>query len=89
MQLLVIPCIMLSHALRSGRPHLILVQSPPAVPTLLICAFVRVAFACRLVVDYHNIAYTLMRATSQHTRTGTPQLRSSDGFAVRDANSAA
>lgn len=42
------------------RPDLILVQNPPAVPTLLVAAEVARARGARLVVDWHNFGYAML-----------------------------
>lgn len=45
---------------RIERPDVILVQSPPAVPTLAIAWLVARARRARLVIDWHNLAHTLL-----------------------------
>ncbi len=35
-------------------------QVPPAIPCLLLCCFVSAVRRCRLVIDWHNFAFTLM-----------------------------
>src|SRR5258708_28936163 len=42
------------------RPNLILVQNPPAFPTLAVTWFVLKHRNVRLVVDWHNLAYTVL-----------------------------
>lgn len=42
------------------RPNVILVQNPPAIPTLLVAKLVSVLRCCRFVIDWHNIAYSLL-----------------------------
>jgi beta-1,4-mannosyltransferase len=41
----------------------ILIQNPPCVPLLFICVLVRVltCFRTRLVIDWHNYGFTIMR----------------------------
>jgi beta-1,4-mannosyltransferase len=59
---------MLGHALRLvwlllftvRKPDVLLVQSPPAIPTLLVARVVARLRAARLVVDWHNLAWTLL-----------------------------
>ncbi|KAI9089575.1 beta-1,4-mannosyltransferase-like protein [Phlyctochytrium arcticum] len=38
----------------------ILVQNPPAVPTLLIAQIVRLVVGTRLIIDWHNYGYSIM-----------------------------
>lgn len=42
------------------RPDVILLQLPPALPTMLVCRVASLRHRCRLVFDWHNFAYTLM-----------------------------
>jgi beta-1,4-mannosyltransferase len=53
------------------RPHAILVQNPPAVPTLLIVAVVARLRRCRMVVDWHNLGYALVAAQLGRGHWGT------------------
>ncbi|GFU28345.1 chitobiosyldiphosphodolichol beta-mannosyltransferase [Nephila pilipes] len=43
----------------------ILLQNPPAIPTLPVCWFVSVIRECFLFVDFHNYGYTIMALNSQ------------------------
>ncbi|GAB4824035.1 hypothetical protein N2152v2_011081 [Parachlorella kessleri] len=42
------------------RPDVILLQLPPAIPTMLVCRLAAARHRARLVFDWHNFAYTLM-----------------------------
>lgn len=43
------------------RPHLMIVQSPPALPTFIVMPLVRWWHQCdQYIVDWHNLAFTLM-----------------------------
>lgn len=42
------------------RPDAILLQLPPAIPTVLVCRLAALRHRARLVFDWHNFAYTLM-----------------------------
>ena len=42
------------------KPDVILVQNPPAIPTLLVAFVVARVRAARLVVDWHNFGYTML-----------------------------
>jgi hypothetical protein len=83
MQLVGFPFILLCLAIQHGRPRVLLVQTPPAVPTLLVCWLMRLCLRCRVILDYHNIAYTIMRGQAERSGTGTPHLLKSDRFSVR------
>jgi beta-1,4-mannosyltransferase len=43
-----------------SRPDVILLQLPPAIPTMLVCRLAAARHHARLVFDWHNFAYTLM-----------------------------
>lgn len=45
---------------RLPRPDVILLQLPPAIPTMLVCKLAALRHGARLVYDWHNFAYTLM-----------------------------
>ncbi|KAJ3102467.1 mannosyltransferase [Phlyctochytrium planicorne] len=47
--------------LRLPKPHAILVQNPPAIPTLAIVQFVAFVRQSRLIIDWHNFGYSIMR----------------------------
>lgn len=42
------------------RPQRILMQNPPAIPTLALCWLAARRHRARLVVDWHNYGYTIM-----------------------------
>lgn len=42
------------------RPDVLLLQLPPALPTMLVCWLAAARHRARLVFDWHNFAYTLM-----------------------------
>ncbi len=46
--------------LRVPRPDVILVQTPPAVPTLWIARLAARLRSARLVIDWHNLTYTVL-----------------------------
>jgi beta-1,4-mannosyltransferase len=46
--------------MRLEKPDLLLVQNPPALPTLQVAAIVRRLRGARLVIDWHNLGYTLL-----------------------------
>ncbi|PYR45651.1 MAG: hypothetical protein DMF89_24480, partial [Acidobacteria bacterium] len=43
------------------RPNLVLVQNPPAFPTLAVAWFAMRRAGVRFVIDWHNLGYTLLR----------------------------
>lgn len=42
------------------RPKLLLVQNPPAVPSLLVCHLFTKLVGAKLIVDWHNYTYSIM-----------------------------
>jgi beta-1,4-mannosyltransferase len=46
---------------RLPRPDLVLVQNPPAFPTLIVTRWALARKGVRVVIDWHNIGYTLLR----------------------------
>ena len=48
------------------RPDTVLVQNPPAVPTLMICIMACWWHNAKLVIDWHNFGYTIMSMTMGH-----------------------
>jgi beta-1,4-mannosyltransferase len=46
--------------MRIPRPDLLLVQSPPAIPTLQVAWIVSRLRRARLVIDWHNLGYTIL-----------------------------
>jgi beta-1,4-mannosyltransferase len=50
------------RTLRSlGKPDLVLVQDPPAFPTLMVARLALAKRGVRFVIDWHNIGYTVLR----------------------------
>ena len=45
------------------RPDTVLVQNPPAIPTLGLCVMVCWWHGAKLVIDWHNFGYTIMSLT--------------------------
>ena len=43
-----------------SRPDFVLVQNPPAIPTLFVALFVARLRAAKLVIDWHNFGYTML-----------------------------
>ncbi|KAL9716021.1 mannosyltransferase [Leucoagaricus gongylophorus] len=41
-------------------PEFILVQNPPSVPTLLIVQFVAKIRGCKVIIDWHNLGYSIL-----------------------------
>lgn len=43
------------------RPHTILCQNPPGIPTLFVCwAYCCLFVRCKFVIDWHNYTYTIL-----------------------------
>lgn len=42
------------------RADVLLVQNPPAIPSLVVCWIYKLCIRCKLVVDWHNYAHTIM-----------------------------
>lgn len=47
----------------SGRFNTLLVQNPPSIPTLFVCWLYCRLFGAKLIVDWHNYAYTILALT--------------------------
>lgn len=45
------------------KPDTVLVQNPPAIPTLMLCVVACWWHGAKLVVDWHNFGYTIMGMT--------------------------
>lgn len=41
----------------------ILIQNPPAIPTILVCWFYSIVVDSKFIIDWHNYAHTLMALT--------------------------
>lgn len=50
------------------RPSYIIMQNPPAIPVMLVLWLASLRHAARLVIDWHNLAYTIM--TLKYARHG-------------------
>jgi beta-1,4-mannosyltransferase len=46
---------------RLGRPDIVLVQNPPAFPTLAVTWFSLHGRGIRFIIDWHNLGYTVLR----------------------------
>lgn len=42
------------------RPDIILMQNPPAIPTLFVCWLYKTVARSKLIVDWHNYAHTIL-----------------------------
>lgn len=45
------------------RSHYVFIQTPPAIPVLAIAWFYSLLVAAKMVIDWHNYAYSLMALT--------------------------
>lgn len=64
------------------RPDLVLVQNPPAFPTLAVTWFSLRRRGVRFVIDWHNLGYTLLQLRLRHWH---PAVRLASWFERRDA----
>ena len=64
-QLIILLWIML---FKLPRPRAILMQNPPAIPSLLVCRLAALRHQCRLVIDWHNFAFSIMAL--KHNKEG-------------------
>jgi beta-1,4-mannosyltransferase len=67
---------------RLRRPDLVLVQNPPAFPTLAVTWFSLRHRGVRFVIDWHNLGYTLLQL---HLGQWHPAVRLARWFERRDA----
>jgi len=70
---------------RLPRPELVLVQNPPAFPTLAVVWFSLRRRGVRFVIDWHNLGYTLLQL---HLGQWHPAVRLARWFERRDARRA-
>jgi beta-1,4-mannosyltransferase len=68
------------------RPDVVLVQNPPAVPTLVIAWLVARVRGARLVVDWHNFGYTMLALTVGRTHPAVRLARWYERWAGRRAD---
>jgi hypothetical protein len=52
------------------HPKVILVQTPPAVPMLIITKFLAIMLRCTFVIDWHNFGYTLLSIDGDDDKEG-------------------
>jgi beta-1,4-mannosyltransferase len=77
----------LSAALmRIHRPDLLLVQSPPAMPTLQVAWLVARVRRARLVIDWHNLGYTILALRLGRRHFAVRLARWLETFFARAAN---
>ena len=51
---------------RLKRPHFVLLQTPPCVPAFAVCRLVAFLRNATFIIDWHNMAYTLMGLSLGH-----------------------
>lgn len=42
------------------RPDIILIQNPPAIPTLFVCWLYKTLACSKMIIDWHNYAHTIL-----------------------------
>jgi beta-1,4-mannosyltransferase len=72
--------------LRIDRPDLLLVQIPPALPSLYVARIVRRLRGARLVVDWHNLGYTVLALQLGRRHVGVRLARWLERRAARRAD---
>ena len=82
-QAILIGCMVLARLLVHGRPHFVLVQSPPALPLLLVLRSIRLLMRIKIILDVHNLAFTLMRPTTAYLAGDRAAVHAHDTLAVR------
>lgn len=45
------------------KSNIVLVQNPPAIPTLAVCWFYCLIFNATFIIDWHNYAYSILALT--------------------------
>lgn len=51
----------------SGKHQILLVQNPPAIPTLFVSWIYCKIFRAKLIIDWHNYAYTILSLSINHS----------------------
>lgn len=69
---------LLTTLLRVPKPHVILVQNPPASPTLWVAWTVARLRGARLVVDWHNLSHAILAVTLGEQHRAVRSLRRSE-----------
>ncbi|KAL7059117.1 hypothetical protein AAHC03_013073 [Spirometra sp. Aus1] len=55
------------HLLRNFEGDMLMVQSPPAAPTMIIVWFYALLRGVPVLIDWHNYGYTILEASSGHS----------------------
>lgn len=51
------------------KPNFILLQNPPAIPTIPLCWYYSKIYRCPFIIDWHNYGYSIMALkTGQKSR---------------------
>lgn len=51
---------LISALLSIKRPNFILIQNPPAIPTLIVCYFYCILYRTKFIIDWHNYTHTIL-----------------------------
>lgn len=73
--------------LQLPRPAAILMQNPPAIPSMLVCWLAAKRHQAQLVIDWHNLAYTIMQMKYSRHRWLISISRSYERLVGRQADS--
>ncbi|KAL1517577.1 hypothetical protein ABEB36_001321 [Hypothenemus hampei] len=61
-------------------PHIIMVQNPPAIPSLIVCWLFSRVVKAKLIIDWHNYAHTIMSLTLPKTHFFVKITEKCEGF---------
>lgn len=68
------------------KPHYLLVQNPPAIPTLFVCYLFCLITRAKLIIDWHNYAHTIMALNVGKRSKLVSITKSVEGFVGRRAS---
>lgn len=69
------------------KPNVLIVQNPPAIPSLIVCWLFCKVIGAKFVIDWHNYAHTIMALNLSSRHTLVKITKSVEMFIGRRANS--